>query len=50
MDNIMIALQDIRKIYHIGSQDFAALALLYKLKKANLQHLWGLPDPVSLRL
>ena len=49
MDNIMIALQDIRKT-SVLKISLPWQALLYKLKKANLQHLWGLPDPVSLRL
>ena len=42
MDNIMIALQDIRKIYHIGSQDFAALAgITLQIKEGEFAALMG---------
>lgn len=42
MDNIMIALQDIRKIYHIGSQDFAVLAgITLQIKEGEFAALMG---------
>lgn len=36
MDQAMIKLTNIRKIYHIGSEDFAALAgISLEIKEAN---------------